>query len=201
MASFTSKKYRLELEFTGPILGTQPTREVAAEFIASKHAEINGTLPADEAETLPESLERGTTVFHRAADGTPLMVSYQMKGFLKNAAGIFNGSNGVKNMKKKVNDTVSVSPKFIPLVTPPGTAMEYCDRPLRAETMQGPRTTLARSEMLPEGTTCEMEIEVFDGDISESILRGLLDYGRVCGMFQWRNSGVYGTFEYRLTRI
>lgn len=191
-----SSTFKLNVTFLTPVLGSQPTRAIASEFIAEK----NGIkLPEDEAETLPEALERGTTVFHRANDGGPLLYDYHIKGFLKEAARVFNGkvTEGTKALKSKVASTVFISPRQIPLRLPTGEALDYLERPLRAETAQGPRVALARSEMVPEGTTFSCGIEILEGEINEKTLRELLDYGYYNGIGQWRGGG-HGRFRYEL---
>jgi hypothetical protein len=190
-----SKRYILRLTFTESVLGTQPQKEVATEFITSKAADpVTGELPSDEIETLPVALEKGTTAFHKL-DGNPVYYDYMVKGFLKETGLVFNGLHGVKNLRSKLENLVFVSPRRIALH--PSGDMTYCERPLRAMTAQGPRTSVARSEELPAGTWFECELEVFDGPISESLLRDLLDYGSRRGMGQWRNSG-HGRFTFEL---
>jgi len=189
--------YHLKIVFTQPLLGTQPQRDVATEFIQSK-ARDAGLDVADEEATLPEMLEKGTTAFHRL-EGRPILYDYHVKGFLKESGQVQNGLGGVKALRSKVDNLVFVRPRRITLHVPDGAELEYLERPLRAQTAQGPRTSLARSELLPTGTWLECELHVLPGQISEKILRGLLDYGRYKGMGQWRN-GSYGQFEYELNK-
>ena len=64
--------------------------------------------------------------------------------------------------------------------------------------MQGERVTLAKSEMLPAGTTMIFEVETLSDDaVPLELLREWLDYGSKRGIGQWRNSS-YGRFEYEL---
>lgn len=192
-----TKNYRLKVTFiTGP-LGTQPQKDVATEYITSKAVDPEtGELPADELATLPEALEKGTTAFHRL-NGAPIYYDYMVKGFIKEAGQVFNGLRGVKNLRSKLDNLVFVTPRQIMLNTPAGSEMTYCERPLRAQTAQGPRTSLARSEELPAGTWFECRLEVFDGPISEPLLRDLLSYGEKKGFGQWRNGG-RGRFTFEL---
>ena len=78
--------------------------------------------------------------------------------------------------------------------------MTYCERPLRAQTMHGPRTALARSEQLPAGTWCECWLSIYAGPITEDLLRDLLSYGDHKGMGQWRN-GSRGRFSFTLEAV
>lgn len=196
--------YKLKITLLTPMLGSQPTREIATEFIAGR-AGIK--LPEDEEKYLPDELERGTTVFHRVND-QPALLNYQVLGFIKAAGQVLNGKvgrgrkdgEGVKNLRSKLASAVFVQPRVIPLRLPEGGEIEYLERPLRASTAQGERVALARSEMVPEGTTLELHLEVLDGEISEDVLRDLLDYGYYRGLGQWRGSGAYGTFRYELER-
>jgi hypothetical protein len=189
--------YRLKIVFTEPLLGTQPQKDVATEFVQSK-ARDAGLDVTDEEITLPEMLEKGTTAFHRL-EGKPIFYDYHIKGFLKESGQVQNGLDGVKALRSKVDNLVFVHPRRIALHVPAGAKLEYLERPLRAQTAQGPRTSLARSEMLPAGTWFECELHVLTGAISEKVLRGLLDYGQFKGMGQWRN-GSYGQFTYELNK-
>jgi hypothetical protein len=187
-------RYSVKCTFITPVLGTQPQRDVASDFIASKFVDNAGELPLDEAETLTEMVEKGTTVFHKLQDN-PIFYDYQIKGFIKEAGRTFNGLHGVKNLRSKIDSLVFVTPRQIPINVPDGQVIEYLERPLRAETAQGPRVALARSEMLPIGTWFEVHLEVYDGAITEDILRDLFTYGFHKGIGQWRNGG-YGRFEF-----
>ena len=191
--------YRLIVTFTESVLGTQPPKDVAIEFITSKAADpVTGELPKDELETLPVALEKRTTAFHRL-DGKPIYYDYMVKGFLKQTALAFNGLRGVRNTRSIVENLVFVKPRRFELHLPDGASMDYCERPLRAMTALGPRTALARSEELPVGTWFKCTLEVFNGPICELLLRDLLDYGTRRGFGQWRNGG-HGRFTYELTQ-
>jgi hypothetical protein len=166
-----TKTYNLKVMFiTGP-LGTQPQKDVATEYITSKVADSNGDLPEDELATLPEELERGTTAFHKL-EGAPIFYDYQVKGFIKDAGQVFNGLRNVRNLRSKLDNLCFVEPRQIKLNLPEGEEITFCERPLRAQTAQGPRVSLARSEQLPDGTWFECKLVVFDGPISESLRNG-----------------------------
>jgi CRISPR/Cas system endoribonuclease Cas6 (RAMP superfamily) len=53
--------------------------------------------------------------------------------------------------------------------------------------------------MLPEGCTVKVGIEVIAGEISEAVLRDLLDFGYYNGIGQWRGGG-WGKFRYELVK-
>ncbi len=185
--------YQLKVKFNTPVLGTQPQKDVATEFLARQ---LDNGIPEDELATLPEMLEKGTTAFHKL-DGKPIYYDYMVKGFLKEAGQVFNGLRNVKNLRSKIDNLVFVAPRQITLIVPAGAEIDFLERPLRAMTAQGPRTSLARSERLPEGTSFECKLEVYNGPISEPLLRDLLSYGARKGFGQWRNGG-YGRFEFEL---
>jgi len=65
-----------------------------------------------------------------------------------------------------------------------------CERSLRVNTAQGPRVTVARSEVVNEKTSFEVEIDVYSGaPITEDMLTQILDFGGWTGLGQWRNAG------------
>ena len=67
-------------------------------------------------------------------------------------------------------------------------------RPLRGQTAQGERISLANSEMIPAGATVEFTVEVLLDDLMDTV-REWLDYGKYNGLCQWRNAG-YGSFTW-----
>lgn len=190
--------FQLEIELIEPLLGSQPDKLIASEFLA-KRAGME-LIPDDEIETLPDVLEKGTTVFHRDEQDRVVLWDYQIKGFLKNSAKVQNGqvSGKIRNLKSKVNDQIFVSPRQI-VVQMNGHGIEYLERPLRAETAQGPRVALARSEMIPAGARLKCGVTILGEVLNEDVLRELLDYGFWTGIGQWRNGG-YGRFRYKLER-
>jgi hypothetical protein len=189
--------YHLAVTFITPVLGSQPQHNVASEYLGAKFEQGGGELPDDELATLDETVDKGTTAFHKL-DGCPIFYDYQVKGFVKEAGRIFNGLHGVKNLRSKIDNLLFVTPRQIPLIVPDGAGIEYLERPLRAETAQGPRVALARSEMLPAGTAFRCSLEVYEGPITEDVIRDLLTYGSRKGLGQWRNGG-YGRFEFKLS--
>jgi len=191
--------YTLRIEFQEPLLGSQSTGQIASEYISKRNG--FGELPEDEIETLPDALDKKTTVFHKDANGHPLLFNYQLKGFLKNAGKVNNGRLSVdpkmKNLRAKVQDYVFVEPRQIKINMPAGEEITFLERPLRAETPMGPRVALARSEMIGAGAWIECGLTVLGDVITEEILRELLDYGYHQGLGQWRNAG-WGSFIYQL---
>jgi len=194
--------YHVKLTFTEEILGTVPKDpDIYAGYIADKAA-LDDEQLAEELATVERIEEKGWTGFH-ALDGKPILYDYVIKGFLKDACGMLRRVSDTKSSKlrayKKVIDgLVFASPRRIPLMIPKGAKMGVMERPLRAQTAQGERVTLARSDTCPIGTVLEFELTVL-GVVSEKLLREWLDYGQRRGFGQWRNAS-YGRFEYEMEK-
>lgn len=186
------------ITFIEPVLGTLAgDPEIAKVFILSKHPD---GLSEDEVKALTsdEALQKACTVFPRI-DGEPFIWDYQWKGFFKEAFMAFWMSDEYKQedlkkvwltkymLKKTVDLMIHVKPRRA-LLNLNGGEPTWCERPLRGETMRGERISLARSEELPEGTTCEIEISTMNQNLWPYI-KAALDYGELKGMLQWRNSG------------
>lgn len=194
-------KFAVTITLTEPILGTAPlNKELYAEYIATKMPD-NGDA-SDEIETVEEMTEKGTTGFHRDANGSPILYDYVIKGFCKDAAGMLRRIEGTKSSKltayKKIIDgLVFVRPRTIPIVSSAGIGI--LERPLRAQTAQGERVALSRSEMIQAGATITFALDLLDAKL-EPAVREWLDYGSLRGLGQWRNGG-YGTFTYTMDAV
>lgn len=192
--------YHIVLTFTEPLLGTVPlNREVYADYIASK---INGAAALDEVETIEEATEKGTTGFHRL-NGSAAIYDYAVKGMFKDAASMLRRVPGTASAKltayKKIIDgLVFVTPRLIPLVV--AGELGILERPLRAQTAQGERVSLARSEMAGQGSILAFNVAVLGKDVTGDTLREWLDYGALRGMGQWRN-GSFGRFTFQMQRL
>ena len=186
-------KVHVKLTFTDDLLGTTSGNpELHREFIASK-APGAAKMEEEVASLGVEAVEeKSMTVFPKMADGTPYLWDYQIRGFFKEICGAMRGipgtkSSKVKAYKKKVDNTIFVEPREIPLDLH-GMKIADCQRPLRASTMQGERIALANSEVCPQGTTCEFDVLCMV-DEDADMLREWLEYGKYKGIGQWRNSG------------
>lgn len=206
MMRYEDRKYRL----TGmtPLLGSQPAAaDIRTKFVASKApAQERGE---EETDMLPALEERGLTVFLRDKDGTLSIMDYMMVGYLKEVANRMKDQLGIKQARAKMEMYAFVSPRIIPICqggcgvkAPSGTL----ERSLRAQTMQGPRTTLTASEMIEAPIEAPWEIEFSirlldnaatktSGKIDWDTIETVLDYGAMCGIGQWRNGG-YGRFTW-----
>jgi hypothetical protein len=191
--------YRLTL--TEEALGSASANpEIHREYIASK---------APDAESREEEVarlgvdavdEKGRTVFARTADGHPMLWDYQIKGFFKDSCGALRRaddykSKSLKAYKKEIDGLIFVREREIPWMLD-GIYVDMhkrggvgiCERPLRAETMQGPRVALASSETVPAGCTLTFHV-TFLKDSLVPYVEEWLDYGCLRGLGQWRNSG------------
>lgn len=194
-------QYKVQITFTEPLLGTVPmNKELYADYITTKLPDGNGDA-SDELATVEEMTEKGTTGFHRL-DGAPIIYDYVIKGFFKDAASMLRRVPDTKSSKmtayKKIIDgLVFIRPRQIE-ITAFG-AVSILERPLRAQTAQGERVALARSEMIPDGSEIEFVIDLLDAKL-EPAVREWLDYGSRRGLGQWRNGG-YGTFLYTMDEV
>ena len=193
------KTMRVRITFTEPILGTWPADpQVAEKYIASKAP--NAATIKDEiaATSVEEVTEKSMTIFPRN-EGGPVLYDYQVKGFFKDACGMLGRvkgtkSSGVKAYKKVIDGLIFPEPRMIPLSL--AGEIGNCQRPLRAQTAQGERVSLANSEELPAGTSAEFSVRLLD-EGHEPLVLEWLDYGKLRGLGQWRNSGK-GRFTYEL---
>lgn len=186
------KEIKVKITFTEPILGTSPANEeIYREFIGSK-AEDAATVEDEVAALGAEAVaNKGMTIFPKLDDGTPFLYDYQIKGFFKDTCGGLRKVKGtksekVKAHKKEIDKLIFPEPRVIPLLF--DGEIGECQRPLRAQTAQGERVSLAISEEIPAGATCEFTVVCLCDD-HEALVREWLDYGKYSGIGQWRNSG------------
>lgn len=200
---------RIRITLIDEMLGTNPgSKEVHEKFINSKAPDAENR--EEELKHLPaeEMIKNEMTVFYRDDAGAPAMACYHMYGFFKSACGYLRKAKGSKSeklkaYKKAIDGLIKVYPheedpagRYITLHIPEGTEIGSCQRPLRAQTMQGERVALANSETVPAGTTLEMDICAWDPALWD-LIEEWLDYGRFNGLGQWRSSGKGAfTWEY-----
>ena len=190
------KEMKVRITFIEPILGTQPADpELHTRFIASKAPDHQTMAEEVEAMGAAEVEERSKTIFPKMEDGTPFLWDYQIKGFFKDSCGMLRRVSSSKSKKltaykKEIDGLIFVEPRRIPLWMPSDldlTATD-CQRPLRAQTPQGERVALAHSEEAPAGTYIEMTITCLKDELMPLVVEWL-NYGRLRGIGQWRNSG------------
>ena len=202
---------KVKITFLEPVLGTWPNnKNIAEEFIASKAPDASTIEEEIAAMGIDAVTEKGKTVFPRNEAGEPVLYDYQVKGFFKDACGMLRrvGGKDEKTGKKKaanlsgkltayksvIDGLIFVQPRMIPIQV--NGEIRDCQRPLRAQTMQGERVSLANSEEIPEGSSAEFEVICLEKD-HEAVVQEWLDYGILRGIGQWRNSGK-GRFTYEI---
>lgn len=200
-----TKRYRIKMTFTEPMLGAIALDPAAFSDNASGANAPNIDALEDEIEHLPAESTKGKTGFFRADDGSLFEYDYVFKGFFKGACGMLRRvpgslSSKVTSYKKFIDGLVFTYPRQVRIYLPEGSPaeLEVFTRALRAQTAQGERVALASSEVCPIGSWVEFEVETLVD--CEALLSEWLDYGSKWGLRQWRNAG-YGRFTYTMEEI
>lgn len=182
------------LTLTEELLGTSPANpDLLREYIASKRPEGIDEAEVEAIPEVEEELQKSMTVFPRDEADRPFLYDYQLKGFFKDACGCLRRVPGthsaaLKSYKKVIDGLLFVEPRRIIPAMPEGTGLGACERPLRAQTAQGERVSIARSETIPAGTVITFDVRLLGDDLFEC-LDEWLAYGKLRGLGQWRNSG------------
>lgn len=190
----------VKVTFDEEILGTASGNpEIHKEYIASNAPDALTMKEEVEAIGTEEVFEKSMTVFPRGKDGRPIVWDYQWKGFFKDAFGSLkkipdSACGKVKAYKKEIDGLIFVSPRMIPIDFEGEVGI--CQRPLRAQTAQGERIALASSETVPAGSSMTFDIQMLVDGHEKAVLEAL-EYGRLRGFGQWRNSGK-GRFHYEI---
>ena len=195
---------RVRLTFIADVLGTATSQEdVYRAYIASKAPDAMSKEEEVEALGVDEVADKGMTIFPKDENGNPFMWDYQVRGFFKAACSSLQRCKGetfakhtekLKAFRKILDQCILVAPRKIKFNL--NGEMGVIERPLRAETAQGPRVALASSETVPAGSTVEFTVRVLNEDWVMALLEWL-NYGQYNGMLQWRNSGA-GSFLYEI---
>lgn len=160
---------KVKITLLEEVLGSSPSNEeLLATYISSKAP--TGDLTAEEVDNIKaQNAEDRITVFPKTADGTPFLYDYQVKGMFKDSckmlakagkAGYAGGKAcaAIKAYKQAIDGLIFVTPREIPYDLH-GMKVDFCERPLRAQTPMGERVSIAKSESVPAGATAEFEIE------------------------------------------
>lgn len=193
---------------TEPILGSNPADAKVRETYIERKKPV--TQSENESELTPDVVSEnyGLTVFLRHPDtDTPMVFDYTVRGFLKEALLTLSPQLGLVAAKSKVDKYLFVSPRHIWLADTNGDLIKAPDgvyeRPLRAMTMQGPRVTLAGSEVINQWQIT-VAFTLLDNNGSKgkgatldwNAIENALDYGRFQGLGQFRNGG-FGRFTWK----
>ena len=193
------EKMRVKLTFIDEVLGTASSDpEIHRSYIASKGPDALTIEEELETLTVDEVTEKGMTIFSKDSNGNPVLWNYQIRGFFKSACSAMrtikdSKSSKLKAYKKQIDLRIFVfadaddrANRMIPIRVEG--AVGNCQRPLRAQTMQGERVALANSESIPAGSSIEFDIVMLDPN-DKAMIEEWLDYGSLNGIGQWRNSG------------
>ena len=193
---------KVKVVFDEEVLGTASGNpKLHEEYIASNAPDALSRKEEVEALGTEEVFEKSMTVFPRDKEGKPIVWDYQWKGFFKDAFGSLkkipeSNCGKIKAYKKEIDGLLFVSPRMIPIKMEENESVGVCQRPLRAQTAQGERVALASSETVPAGSSMTFEIQMLLDSHEKAVLEAL-DYGRLRGFGQWRNSGK-GRFHYEI---
>lgn len=199
------KEIKVKITFEERCLGTaNNNKEIHEEFIASKAPDAISREEEIAAIGVDEVIEKGTTVFPRNEDGGPIFWDYQIKGFLKEACASLQrckkesfatATNKIKAYKKVIDKNIFIEPRAID-IDMKGGVITHLQRPLRGQTAQGERVSLANSEVVPEGSEIICYIVSLNDDLEAAIIEWL-DFGYFSGIGQWRNAS-FGRFDYEI---
>jgi hypothetical protein len=217
--------YKIKLDFVRDILGSQPASDdIKKEYIAKKMmtgrtgmsaeaamAKIVGeidNLNADEKyqATIEEMGDKSITVFYRNKAKEICISDIQLRGFFKDSFAFTGKEN--KYFKKKNGDAFSQDAyyrkwigerirfidQYFPFEIQPE-KMEVYQRPLRCETMMGPRVSLAASEIIRAPNSITFEIVCYD-EVHKDMLVKCLERGIFKGCGQFGNGG-WGSFLFK----
>lgn len=217
--SLEMKCYKVRIRFLMDALGTAPDKNVYENYLAGKkmeelekagHKGLKTSAGEDidsvsaraaiqrTVDTIDEMDDRGTTSLYYAPCGCPVLKNYQIRGFLSEAARALKEWDEVKQLNSKVKQYVFVLPEDIPFqrngeIIPKKEGS--LERSVRAQTAQGPRISLVKSDLIKAGAEAEFWVHILDGGgMTVEILKDLLGYGWYQGLLQWRTGG-WGRFE------
>jgi len=200
-------KLKIKATLTEMMLGTASNNpDVHDEYIASLAPDAVSRAEEVAAIGVDNEIDKSMTVFPRLngqSDGQPFVFDYMIRGFLKNAARANARMSDSLTSKQKayikiISDTVFVFPRMIPLQYEGAEQgiVGNLQRPLRGQTAQGERISLANSETVPAGAELEFEIEILDSKYVPLVIEWL-NYGKYQGLGQWRNAS-FGRFTYEV---
>lgn len=193
------KEMKVEVTFLEEVLGmSSADPNIHEEFIASKAPDAMSKEEEIEAIGVDGIVAKSKTIFPRDEEGRPCMWDYQIKGFFKDSCGMMRKVTGsvsskIKAYKKEIDGLIFVNERKIPIIF--DGEIGSCQRPLRGQTAQGERISLANSETVPAGAKIQFTVMCMCDAHMNAVIEWL-DYGKLRGMGQWRNSGK-GRFSWR----
>ena len=210
--------YKVKVNFIRDVLGPAPTNpEIQKQYIKLKMMQGRTGMSGDIAQTkldeehtnmkkdkqIDATKEKALTVFYRNEKGIPCIADHQIRGWIKEVAGIVGpidnwhnkkDGSGFKNehYKNWIGSKIFFPKRWHNFAKKP--VISIFDRPLRAMTMQGPRVSIASSECIPAGNSITIEFGVTP-DVPKEYLVELFKFGQMRGISQWSNAQ-FGTFTF-----
>lgn len=185
------------------ILGKQfEIPEVLSELL-----ELSKTLNEEIEEMIKNGETRKMTVFMRDPEGNPIISSHMILGNIKEILRAIVNSGDKTLFKSKVQlsecSALDIKPIEKFLVASQPVYPEPLVRPIRFDQMGKQVTALVASEVLPEGTEFMCTLRVRKGSNFDSLatLKFIFDHGKLLGLGQWRGSGNYGSYVFKLEHL
>ena len=188
-----------------PLLGgVSLDKEIFTKFVATKARDFEKDAANKDVENVIDAEDKVTGFYRDVVNGNIILKGYQIKGFLKEAAKALKDQLGLASCVSKIDNFVFIAEDCIPIMrdgeivqNPDG----YLERPLRGDTPQGPRVSLAKSEQVTGDWYVDITVKVIENkktaksiSMSMDVVEELLEYGQFKGLLQWRNAG-YGSFR------
>ncbi len=158
-------------------------------------------------EMIKNGESRKMTVFMRDPEGNPIISSHMILGNIKEILRAIVNSGDKTLFKSKVQlsecSALDIKPVEKFLVSSLPVYPEPLVRPIRFDQMGKQVTALVASEVLPEGTEFMCTLRVRKGSPFDSLdtLKFIFDHGKLLGLGQWRGSGNYGSYVFKLEHL
>jgi hypothetical protein len=221
--------YKIKLNFIRKILGSQPANEdlkksyitkkmmtgktgMSAEIAMDKVEDEISNLNNDERikNVIEEIDSKSLTVFFRDKEKRIGISDIQLRGFIKDNFA-FVGRNSKWITKRKGEDFFTDAPfrdfigsrimfkqDLFPFEIQPE-KIEIFQRPIRVQTMLGPRVSITASESIEPPNSITIEFATTD-DIKEEWIPKIFDRGIFRGLGQFSNAQ-FGSFQYEILDV
>lgn len=197
------KKFRLV--GLQPLLGgVALDKEIFTKYIATKARDFEKENAKEDVENVIDENEKVTGFYRDVETGNVIIKGYQIKGFMKEAAKALKDQLGLASCVSKIDNFVFIAEDNIPVMRGGEWIKQpdnFLERPLRGETPQGPRVSLAKSEQVCGDWYIDITVKVIENKktaksvaLDMGVVEELLSYGQFKGLLQWRNAG-YGSFR------
>lgn len=197
------KKFRLV--GLQPLLGgVALDKEIFTKYIATKARDFEKESAKEDVENVIDENEKVTGFYRDVETGNVIIKGYQIKGFMKEAAKALKDQLGLASCVSKIDNFVFIAEDNIPVMRGGEWIKQpdnFLERPLRGETPQGPRVSLAKSEQICGDWYIDITVKVIENKktaksvaLDMGVVEELLSYGQFKGLLQWRNAG-YGSFR------